>query len=86
MFAYDVGTIQFTIAGVVNVSGAPRSFTIGTGPGSDPGQVRMTSCGRVQPGQVCFGFLGPGGRHGDFVDILGEALDAPTTEHRVRVR
>ncbi len=86
VFAYDVGTIQFTIAGVVNVSGEPRSFTIGTGPGSDPAQVRMTSCGRVPPGQVCFGFMGPGGRHGAYVDILGEAAERPTTEHRIRVR
>lgn len=86
VFAYDVGNLQFTIAGVVNVSGDARSFTMGMGPASDPGQVRLTSCGRLQPGQVCFGFVGPGPRHGEYVDILGEAPDRPTTEHRVRVR
>lgn len=85
-FAYDVGNLQFTIAGVVNVTGEARSFTMATGPASDPTQVRLTSCGRVQPGGVCFGFLGPGARHGDYVDIVSEAPDKPTTEHRIRIR
>ncbi|MCC6238283.1 MAG: matrixin family metalloprotease [Dehalococcoidia bacterium] len=86
VFAYDVGGVQFTIAGIVNVSGEARSFTVGTGPVAEPGQHRLTSCGRIQPGQVCFAFSGPGGRHGEYVDILTEAPDRPTTEHRVRVR
>ncbi len=86
VFAYDVGGVQFTIAGIVNVSGEARSFTVGTGPAAEPGQHRLTSCGRIQPGQVCFAFSGPGGRHGEYVDILTEAADRPTTEHRVRVR
>lgn len=86
VFAYDVGSVQFTIAGIVNVSGEARSFTVGTGPAIEPGQHRLTSCARIQPGQVCFAFSGPGGRHGDYVDILTEAAERPTTEHRVRVR
>jgi hypothetical protein len=86
VFAYDVGTVQFTIAGVVNVSGEPRTFTLGTGPASDPGATRLISCARVQPGQACFGFSGPSGRHGEYVGVLSEAAERPTTEHRVRVR
>jgi hypothetical protein len=84
--AYDVGTIQFTIVGVVNVSGSPRTFALATGPESDPARVRLATCGLLAAGQSCFGFLGPGGAHGAMVDILAEAPDRPAVEHRVRVR
>jgi Matrixin len=87
---YDVGAIQFTIVGVVNVSGDPRSFTLASGSEADPQRTRITACGEVAPGATCFGFLGPAApgapRHGDFVSILAEAAGRPTIEHRFRVR
>ena len=86
VLAYDVGTIKFTVVGVVNVSGAARTFSLGTGPGAEPARQRLAICGLLPPGQVCFGFLGPGAGHGDYVDILAEAPNRPTIEHRIRVR
>lgn len=86
VMAYDVSNLQFTIIGVVNVSGAPRSMTLSTGSEGDPRATRLTACGRLPAGGTCFGFIGPGGRHGQFADILTEASGAPTTEHRIRIR
>lgn len=86
VLAFDTGSLQFTIAGVVNVSGAPRSFTLNAGPIEEPDRVRITSCGTLPPGAACLGFLGPGDEHFEFVDVLSRATGAPGTEHRIKVR
>jgi Matrixin len=85
---YDVGGVQFTVVGVVNVSGEPRSFTLASGSELEPSRVRLATCGIVPAGQSCFGFLGPGAAAvpGDSVSILAEAPGRPTIEHRFRVR
>ena len=86
VLAFDTPTLKFTIAGVVNVSGAPRSFNLNTGPQDDPAKVRIRSCGTLQPGAACLGFLGPSQKHFDTVDVTSRAAGAPSTEHRIRVR
>ena len=87
---YNVGGVQFTVVGVVNVSGEPRLFTLASGPEADPGRSKLATCGIVAAGQSCFGFVGPGVAGapppGDFVSILAEAPGRPTIEHRFRAR
>lgn len=88
--AYEVGSIQFTVVGVVNVTGTPRSFTLAIGTEADPRRTPLATCGLIPAGQSCFVFLGPGAagaaRQTEFVSILTEASGRPTIEHRFRVR
>jgi len=86
VLAFDTPTLKFTVAGVVNVSGAPRSFNLNTGPVDDPSQERIRSCGTLQPGAACLGFLGPSEQHFEYVDVTSRASGAPSTEHRIKVR
>ena len=83
---FDSGSLQFTIVGVVNVSGAPRSFTLYSGPPEDPTRVRLRACGTLPPGAACLDFLGPDDEHFSIVDIVSKRAGAPNTEHRITVR
>ena len=58
--ALDFGTLRFTIAGVVNVSGPSRIFTITTGPVEEPDRELIRKCGPVLAGLRCIGFTGFG--------------------------
>ena len=84
--AFDAGSLHFTIIGVVNVSGAPRSFTLYSGSPDDPTRVRLRACGTLPPGAACLDFLGPDDEHFSIVDIVSRRTGAPDTEHRITVR
>ncbi|MSQ41639.1 MAG: matrixin family metalloprotease [Dehalococcoidia bacterium] len=83
---FDFGRLQFTIVGVVNVSGPSRVFTLNTGPAADPNLARIRSCDQLSKGDVCVDFLGPGKQQYDTVTIVSTRDGTPTTEHRITVR
>lgn len=87
--SYDVpGTsIRFTIAGVVNVSGPARKFSLYSGTEGAFDQERILNCGNVAAGGTCIGLLGPqDGGHTSHVTIRSERASTPTIEHRIEVR
>lgn len=86
--AFDIGGVQFTIAGVVNLSSTPRSFQFHNGPSSDPGARRFGSCAGVASGSFCFGQIGVGeGRQHAVVQITSPGgTRGVTTRHLLTVR
>ena len=84
--AFDFGRLQFTIVGVVNVSGPGRVFTIYTGPASDPERQQIRRCGLLPAGAICIDFLGPDDEHFEVVNIVSRRSDTPTTAHHITVR
>ncbi len=85
--AFDFGRTKFTIVIVVNVSGPPRTFTIGNGPPDDPNQEQLGRCRLVREGSRCVAFLQPGeGEHFEVVSIVSDGGGMPTTKHHITVR
>ncbi len=87
--AFDVpgASVQFTIAGAVNMGSSARRFAIYTGPEDDPQRTLVRDCGVLDPGQICVGFLGSSDNgHGEFAVIESSAPGTPGAIHRVRIR
>lgn len=88
-FAFDIpgSDFKFTIAGLTNLSGPPRKFTIYAGTLANPTQKVIQSCGSVSAGQACVWYLGPDETgHASHVVIVSERAGTPTVETRIKVR
>lgn len=86
VLALDFGVTQFTIVGVVNVTGPPREFSISVGPEDEPDKSLVRECGLLAEGRRCVDFLGPGDEHFPFVIIESRGAGTPRTQHRLNVR
>lgn len=84
---YPAAGIRFTVAGVVNISGAPRRFTLYAGSVDAPYQLRIQSCGSVAAGASCLGVLTPGQTgHLPVITVVSERDGAPSLEYRLPIR
>ena len=85
--AFDLGTVRFTIAGVVNHSRTARSFTFTNGPADSPEARVIGRCTSVGAGGVCIKFLGTSApRHDRVVGVISQRGKTPTTVHYIPVR
>lgn len=84
--AFDAAGLQFTIAGVVGLSGPARTVFLWNGPVTNPEARQFWRCS-VSPGDVCIGFMGPAdGRQEAVVEVQSVRGSTPTLVHTLPVR
>lgn len=84
--AFDAAGLQFTVAGVVGLSGPSRTVLLWNGPAARPETRTFWRCS-VGPGDVCIGFMGPAdGRQEGVVEVQSVRGGTPTVLHTIPVR
>lgn len=84
--AFDVGQMQWTVFGAVNVAQSKRSFEFYSGPPEDPLRTLVHRCGLMFPGAICIVVLFPEDEHAAMTTIVSSAVGTPTVEHRIAIR
>ena len=86
MMAMNLGGMEFTFVGVVNVTGPSRAFEFYTGPADDPKLQQMHRCGLMREGAICIAFMWPEEEHFETTTVTSSRFGTPTVEHRIKIR